>query len=153
MQHMSMMQNITLPSKKSRTQTQRDCEIAVMYDAALEDIPYQFRSKTVCLIALQNYTDAILSVPPDLLEELVPIAMELSNHHAIEHIPDHLLTYEMCLDAVEHDSRLIKFVPEQHRDKKLCSVAFLHDTKILEHVPEAILHDEEWLVNNLMSME
>ena len=123
-----------------------------MFGAELGDIPLGFRTKTVCLIAMQNHSDAILYVPPDLLEELVPIAMEL-DVGSIRHIPDHLLTYEMCLDAVEHHSDLIRFVPVEHRDKKLCSIAMRSDTKILEFVPEEILHDNQWLVDNILSLE
>jgi hypothetical protein len=96
-------------------------EIVLENGRNLRDVPYDYRSPELCLLAVQG------------------------TGWALEHVPSVLKDEEMCLIAVTHIGHALMYVPPRLRTLAVCKAAFISDEDCLAYVPD----DKKWIAQHL----
>jgi len=85
-----------------------------------------------------------------LTSELILESIQSGTHYTFKSLPEELLTYDICFEAVKSDGRSLKHVPERFRDKELCKQAVKDCGEALQFVPKD-LRDKDICVRALDS--
>ena len=128
--------------------TEEVCLAAVGEDgAALEYVPDELRTRAVCEAALNSKT--LAWCPPreraskEFYYERDPLLGDRDwRRHPLTHIPEEILTEEMCLAAVTRAGQALYHVPEKFRTPRVCEAAVRNDPAAIEDVPEALRTEE-----------
>jgi hypothetical protein len=128
--------------------TEEVCLAAVSQDgAALEYVPYKLLTRAVCEAALNSKT--LAWCPPreraaqEFYYEHDPLLGDSDwREHPLTHIPEEILTEEMCLAAVTRAGQALYHVPEKFRTPRVCEAAVRSDPTAIEDVPEALRTEE-----------
>lgn len=122
--------------------TQEMCLVAVRNGAPLSYIPEPLRDQEVCIAAVEHRGLAacsVLSHIPESLKtpELYMAAMKNWGYYALEHVPKEMISLEMCLEAVKHNTGAIKFVPAEMRTYEIYLAAVKRDYYAFLEVPNS----------------
>ena len=92
-----------------------------------------------------NYSRALSYLPARLLKlKQCQLAVQREGGRALEFIPEHLRTRELCELAMKQDSRAFAFVPKEKRTPELCLLAVKQDGYVLEDVPKEYFQDRDF---------
>lgn len=110
----------------------------------IKDIPLEFRTEELCMLALEKDPDNIEYIPEEYLNEEVCLETVKKRGDVLACIPEQFMNYDICLAAMAYANPPLKDVPEKLIDKKMCLVALEHnkDFSVLEEIPERLLDYE-----------
>ena len=79
---------------------------------------------------------ALEDVPEHLMTAEICLEAVKTDACALNAVPDKLMTAELCLEAVKNYGDALMFVPDKLRTAELCLEAVMQDGSALEYVPE-----------------
>lgn len=91
----------------------------------LSFVPINYRTADICLAAIEDDAENMLYVPNELLEKedfLVSAAQR--NGYIVGTLVDDKLTPRICNEAVKQNPCALEFIPIHMRTKELCMTAF-----------------------------
>jgi len=129
----------------ARSRTRRLCLAAVRQNGeALAYVPEKHLDYAMCLEAVSR-TGSALSHVPETFRDLemckVALAVAASGDGVLCWVPEDLMDYGMCLDAIRDKGESLLFVPYQFRDYSLCLEAVQRIGGALNFVPEELRNE------------
>lgn len=90
----------------------------------LSEIPEEYRTLDLCLLALSTHPSTALKYIPDKLktQEMCQIAFLANPKSNFKYIPDKFKTEDMCIEAFNANPKNYKFIPEIYRKKHMQEV-------------------------------
>jgi hypothetical protein len=117
---------------------------------ALQFVDKKYLTNKIIEIAVQNNGLALQFVDTEnLTDKIIELAVQnngLALQYAIREDEDYnttyILTYELCMIAVQKEGQSLEFVPYHIRTEDICMIAVQNNALALEHVPPHIKTDE-----------
>jgi hypothetical protein len=105
------------------------------YSSALEFVKNQFKTKELCLKAIELHTDAINHLPYTLKTSAFYNEALAVNPKVFKYIPLRNKSKQMCENAVRALGSNLQFVPERFKTQEMCLEAVLHNPQNIKFVP------------------
>lgn len=111
--------------------------------ACLNSIPEFMLTEDLILQSIQSGTHyTFKTLPEDLLNYEICFEAVKSDGRSLKHVPEKFRDYDLCQQAVTGCGEALQFVPKELRDKNLCIRALNSNFSSFAHVPKTILDEE-----------
>jgi len=108
----------------------------------LKTVPPEFKSKALCMLALEQTVFALEYFPAHFIDaEVVQLAVE-KNGMALRHIPDTLITKELCYTAANNGGLLKTDIPERFYEYDLLVAALRKKDFQIEVIPAPFMTED-----------
>jgi hypothetical protein len=99
-------------------------------------------------IAVQKNGCALQHVPQELRKYDICLKAVSSDGRALQYVPKELMKHEICLKAVSSDGRALKYVPQELMKYDICFKAVSSDGLSLQYVPQELMNEgaKTWLL-------
>lgn len=124
---------------KNKTQKMVTKAIERGYD--LKCVPEQYKTKEICIIALENSYSALEFLPEQHKTELYKISVAKCGR-ILELVPKEYKTFELCKIACMSDYHALTFIPDQHKTEEIYKIACAQDGYALKMIPEQYKTEE-----------
>ncbi len=122
--------------------TEDHCLRAVAGGASLGDVPHWLRTARVEQAALEANIGNLRHIASErITPELAERAVWEHDDDLIGHIPEALLTPQLCLIAASADGKSLEHIPAALRSAEVCAAALNNDTDALAFVPDHLRMD------------
>lgn len=120
----------------------------------IQHIPLDIIDEKMCLIvASGSYSYLIQHIPDSLKTYDVCLAAVSKYTNAIQHVPDRHKTYDLCLTAVKNIGFALEHVPNRHKTFEMCFEAVNKNGNALRHVPDSVLYSDRGYELCLLAVE
>lgn len=113
---------------------------------ALRDVPDNLKDRAMCLQSVRTSGDSLMFVPERFLDDEISECLTINDEghetNILSMLPDHVKTYEKCMQSVKRDGQMLKNVPDCHKDKDICLTAVKNDSDALRYVPDIL---KDWV--------
>lgn len=108
---------------------------------SLSEIPYMFRTKNICHLAINKDGLSLPHVPKTITisKRTYQIAIR-NNGLALQFVPSHHLDFYMCMDAVRNNGLALQYVPHRFIDQHMCITAFENNENSHQFIPKQFQH-------------
>jgi hypothetical protein len=103
--------------------------------SVLAYVPDEFISDDIVRVALQNDSSALRDIRIMKNEVVSKIIDDIIPKIPLKHVPDHLMTYKICLNQVAKQGRQLQHVPLHLIDLEMIEAALKHNEWAIEFVP------------------
>lgn len=110
--------------------------------SVLAFFPDEFISEDIVRVALKNDPSALRDIRIMNNSVVSEIVADLIQQIPLKHVPDHLMTREICLNQVAQQGRQLQHVPMHLIDLDMVEAALSHNEWAIEFVP-VTFRDEE----------
>jgi hypothetical protein len=144
MLELSLVEKFSKQHLSYRMETNRLlCERNMYYIDLLEKdhrnyfrIPWQHRTRSVCMKAVQVACDVILYIPEKFIGYELFLTAVKCNGIALRYMQKKHMTYEIYLEALKNTGFALRLVPEEHLTLELCLLAVRNNGNVLCDVPK-----------------
>jgi hypothetical protein len=119
--------------------TKELCEMAVRNDGySLQYVPEELKTKEMCELAIEQNGMALQHVPEELGKKYFYDKEAKKNGEYLRFIPDEYITKEMCESAFQQDIQLYKDFPEHFKTYQYSLILIKNNSMLLCNVPEKL---------------
>ena len=108
----------------------------------LKDVPNEFKTLNICLIAIKGNGLALEFVPIQFQTETICKLAVKQNPMALEFVPDGLKTLKICTIAIKNGEsgfHSLKFINNNLLTEQLCITAIKKSVFAIKHIPNAYM--------------
>ena len=108
----------------------------------LRDVPNEFKTLDMCLIAIKKNGLALEHVPVEFLTETVCKLAVKQNPMALEFVPDGLKTLKICTIAIKNGEsgfHSLKFISNNFLTEQLCITAIKKSVFAIKYIPNTCM--------------
>lgn len=98
-------------------------------------VPDEFITEELLLIAAENDPSALGGIRFFSNQKLAELIKSVVPKISLKYLPDHYKTYEICLNQVSKQGRLLKYVPDAYVDENMVEAAISSNGWAIEYVP------------------